>query len=245
MQKWSPEPLQIEPRAEPPGQADAGGWREEPTAAETGLGFRPEFNAATQESFLRLLTREEREELYQLVERDIAAAMGAQQETVAARQREENRRLLADLAENITRENAEINSVVAREAVSLALDIARRILRRELAADPQAIVRALETLLSKLAGTAVLRVTVNPADAVTLRDQPELMARLRVASLEEDRRIERGGCLVRADQQEWDATLAGELATLEEAITACLAGGVGAAGAREEESGDAQTRALA
>jgi flagellar assembly protein FliH len=237
--------LQVEPRPEPQGQAAVAGWREEPTDAETGLGFRPEFSAATQESFLRLLTREEREELYQLVERDVAAAMGAQQEAVAARQREESRRLLADLAEKIARENTETNGVLAREAVDLALEIARRILRRQLAADPHAIVRALEVLLLKLAGTAALRVTVNPADAVVLRDQPEILARLHVTSLEEDRRIERGGCLVRADQQEWDATLAGELAALEEAITASLEGSVGAAGAREEESGDAQPRALA
>jgi flagellar biosynthesis/type III secretory pathway protein FliH len=92
-----------------------------------------------------------------------------------------------------------------------------------------------ELLLLRLAGSVSLRLTVNPADAAWLREQPELLARLRVVEVDEDRRIERGGCRIQSDQREWDATLRGQLSALEEAIVASLEGGADARQGEEED----------
>ncbi len=52
--------------------------------------------------------------------------------------------------------------------------------------------------------------------------------------MKEDRRIARGGCLVQADDLEWDATLQRQLSVLEEVARAALAGEAG----RGEATGD-------
>jgi flagellar biosynthesis/type III secretory pathway protein FliH len=57
---------------------------------------------------------------------------------------------------------------------------------------------------------------------VWLRGAPELRERLRIAEIKEDRRLERGGCLVKAGDNEWDATVERQLAVLGEALQEAL-----------------------
>ncbi len=169
-----------------------------------------------------MLTAEEREALERELADALAARQAAQDAARQQRQQDEVQALLAGLGDALAREQVQTQAALAREAVRLAVVMAERILRRELASDTGAVVRAVEMLLRKVSAAASLRVTVNPEDASYLRAQPEQLARLRVVEVREDRRVERGGCLVEADRRQWDATVSGQLETLAAAINACL-----------------------
>jgi flagellar biosynthesis/type III secretory pathway protein FliH len=96
------------------------------------------------------------------------------------------------------------------------------------------LLRAVETILFKAEPGVRLEVTCHPDDAALFIGSPDLRARLRIGEVKEDRRIARGGCLVRAGDLEWDATLQRQLSVLEEVAHAALAGKA----APEEATGD-------
>ena len=100
---------------------------------------------------------------------------------------------------------------IAAEAAGLALALARKIIRDTVEVDPGFVTRTLETALFKIRDANPLTVTLHPDDANLLEDNPDLMAGLRIGTVVSDRRVEKGGCLVRAGVREWDATLSRQM----------------------------------
>lgn len=125
---------------------------------------------------------------------------------------------LASLAAQLQEHAREQVGELAKGALRLALEAAERILRREIAGDPQTIERALSDLLWRLAEARDLRVRANPEDAAWLSQRPERLAELRVAEVVADRRIARGGCLVEAQERSWDASIDGQIEQLRAVI---------------------------
>lgn len=229
MQKWCPEPLAPSPR-----KGCFEGLRPSDTAAPAVAAFRPERGFAAADTLLRSLSRDERVQLLALVEQDLrkeyaerhrqdlaalaaaaaaseaaaAEAMAAWQQTLATELRDAQQILFASLARRLS---------------ELAVLIAGKIVRREVALDPQVLVRALETAFYKLDTGARLSVTVHPDDAAWVEAAPHLREQLRIAEIKTDRRLARGGCLVKTDDVEWDATVAGQLAVLQDMLEEVLA----------------------
>ncbi len=230
MRKWSPEEL---PRPAAPGFRPL-------EAAGRDAGFQPEFGPAADADPLARLTPAERERARQRLAAEVAAAVEAR-DAECARRREEELRAFGDgLATAIEAQNAAVMQAVARAAADLALAVAARVVRREVEADPEVLARVIEDLLLRLPAGAPLSLTVHPDDAAWLEAQPELRRRLRVGAVQADRRVQRGGCTAVADRREWDATVAGQLSTLGEAVAAALAESAGG-----EEGEDAPRAVLA
>ncbi|MBD3221079.1 hypothetical protein GF314_07520 [bacterium] len=234
MQKWCPEPLAVEAGAGGtfvPLQQDDGGAR---TATGDVAGFRPEAGFADAEGLLNALSRQERAQIIELIESDLrrefeerhARDQEARDQALAQFQAEaeQARQLWHDEFSSALRQEIEDSlATVARRTVEMAVIIAEKIVRREVAIDSDVLVKALETVLYKVEAGSSLQVTVHPEDAEWLRSRPEICKRLRIADIKEDRRLDLGGALVKADDQEWDATIERQLAVLAETLDDALA----------------------
>jgi flagellar assembly protein FliH len=228
MQKWCPEPLTL-----PSAQA---GRYERSVFGATGrvTAFRPEAGFAGADALLRSLSREERAEVARLLEQDLRREFEERQrsdtaarEAAAAAQRQADEAALAawqdSLASGLEQTVRETIGELARRTAMIAVAMASKVVRREVALDAEVLVRNLETVLYKAAAGSRLSVTVHPEDAVWLADASELCERLRIVDVKADRRLERGGCLVQAGGVEWDATIERQLTTLGEALDTALA----------------------
>jgi len=91
--------------------------------------------------------------------------------------------------------------------VSLAIDIARQVLRREISGDPQALLPVASEALRALGeGASEITLRVNPADAEVLRAHLEVVAQGRAWRIETDPAVMRSGCHVEADTGVADAS---------------------------------------
>jgi len=120
-------------------------------------------------------------------------------------------RTAADLARQVQQlmdgfraEMAGLESQVASDLVSLAIDIARQVLRREPATDSQALLPAAREALRTLGENAgQLELQLHPADAGLLRKG--LAAQGVQARIQEDASLPRGSCRIEADTGVADA----------------------------------------
>jgi flagellar assembly protein FliH len=107
-----------------------------------------------------------------------------------------------------------------RDLVELAFQIAEKVVRQRVAADPGATVGVLEHALRKAFVRDGLTVLCNPADLERLSGASELL-QTRVGSLTGlsligDRRISQGGVVVRTDAGDIDATIESQLERLRD-----------------------------
>lgn len=237
MQRWSPEEFAAAPS--PPGPGFAAGVPAGAAAAFApaagAVPFRAEFTELTAPALRGLLTAAEREQVEALARAEAEAAARERQAESERRRDAENQAFCRELAARLEAEWRAAMAAVAKRGVELALAMAERILRREVARDPDVLARALEALLYRVPSGAQLAVTAHPEDAAWLQAQPELCARLRVVSVQADRRVARGGCQVACDRRQWDLTVPGQLEALAEAIEAAVEAGETAAEGEERD----------
>ncbi|HEY2477654.1 MAG TPA: FliH/SctL family protein [Solirubrobacterales bacterium] len=98
-------------------------------------------------------------------------------------------------------------------AVELAFQIAAKVLGGELEARPEAVLDVVRGALRRLTEPLPATILVNPEDAELVRDS---IADFSVEhggelSVREDRRVERGGCVVRTAAGEVDAQISAQL----------------------------------
>ncbi|TFZ08344.1 FliH/SctL family protein [Ramlibacter humi] len=102
------------------------------------------------------------------------------------------------LLEGFTRDLSTLESQLASDVVSLAVDIAREVIRRELALDEQALLPAAREALRALGeGASVLEVHLNPTDAE--RIAPALQGAQPAPRVVPDADLPPGGCRVEGD----------------------------------------------
>lgn len=113
-------------------------------------------------------------------------------------------------------------------AVTLALRIAEQVLGGALEADPERVVDAIRGALRKLVERDRVTVLVNPDDLELVRAAvPSLEQELGGISscdVQAERRVSRGGAVVRTAEGEVDATLETKLARVREVVAGALAG---------------------
>jgi len=224
MQKWCPEPLTIDPDIQ-------GGFvplSDRSDAAEaSNLAFRPEAGFAEPAHLLAALSRDERTQIIELVAQDIrreyedraqaeSAALNAAETQRVAQAVADCARWRTEFSEGIRHEVEDALSTLARHTVDIAVIMAEKLVRREIETDRDVLVRALETVLYKVEAGSSMQVTAHPEDAAWLREHADLRERLRVTEVKEDRRLERGGALVKSNDSEWDATIERQLSVLGE-----------------------------
>ncbi len=100
------------------------------------------------------------------------------------------------------------------EILKLAVDIAERILHREVALDENAVVEIARNALTRVITRERITVRVNPADAAALRRHREALLTdgdADHARIVEDQRVDRGGVVIETDAGTVDAKIATQL----------------------------------
>ena len=135
---------------------------------------------------------------------------------------------LLHFAENAVREAVESRSRLIAESeealVRLAVDVAERIVKADLQLHPERVLNVLEGALRKAFVRDRLTVVCNPADLALIEEGQHALA-TQVGTLQHleligDRRVQRGGVVVRTDAGDVDATLDSQLERLCEAMLA-------------------------
>lgn len=143
-------------------------------------------------------------------------------QAAARRNLEETYRQALERAARATAELAGLRRRLRQQAeedlVRLAVAIARRILRRELSTDPQALLGLVKAALERIDAREVLRLRVHPEDARTIESSfADLGVPERIEVLA-DRRLERGALVVETERGELDGSVETQLAEIERGL---------------------------
>jgi flagellar assembly protein FliH len=108
-------------------------------------------------------------------------------------------------------------------AVELALQIAQKVLGAAIAADPKAVLDIVSGALLRTTDRDHLVLEVNPADFELVRDAAaELAARMGGINRMEvvsERRVDRGGCVVRTEEGEIDARIGAQMERVRQLLS--------------------------
>lgn len=143
-------------------------------------------------------------------------------EAAARRSLEEAYREALQRAARATAELAGLRRRLRQQAeedlVRLAVAIARRIVRRELSTDPQALLGLVKAALERVDAREVLRLRVHPEDARTIESSfADLGVPERIEVLA-DRRLERGALVIETERGELDGSVETQLAEIERGL---------------------------
>jgi flagellar assembly protein FliH len=144
-------------------------------------------------------------------EANVRQQFGTQQE--AALQR------LARTIDEISGTRQRCRSAAEQDVVKLALAIARRILHRELAVDPSAILGLVKAALGSLDARELHRVCIHPGQAGPLRLQLEAMGLPQRCEVVADAALERGGAILESNHGTLDASAETQLGEIERGFT--------------------------
>ena len=214
MHPWSPDDLYAQSIAVATSDEFVGS---EETADST-KDFVEDFPHDGLGSFLNRLELPEREMLFQLVRDDLHKEIVAEVEARQSEQREEERAVTEALALRLEEKVDEELLSIARNALELSITMAEQITRQTIELDRDALQKAVDTVVYRAKRGTKFTVVVNPEDASNLESRPDEMSRLGIEKIDVDQRIERGGCLIEADCQEWDYTVSGRLEQLSAVV---------------------------
>lgn len=110
----------------------------------------------------------------------------------------------------------------ARQAAHLAIEAARRIVRREVSVDPSVLEGPLREGLARFAEAGEVVVRLHPEDARRLQANPALLEEFRIRRVEEDAGLARGDCLLQAGDRGLDLRVDSQLEEIASAIDAVL-----------------------
>ena len=158
------------------------------------------------------LTARQLEELYENARTQGFAA--GQREALEAGQRELAARVmeLDAILRTLSRPLADLDDTVEQNFVTLAMTLARHIVRREIRTDPGQVLGAVREAMGILPlAVRNVRLHLHPEDAALVRDTLCLTVGERTWELVEDPVVSRGGCRVSSDSSQIDATVEARL----------------------------------
>lgn len=125
----------------------------------------------------------------------------------AAAARAEAKRL-SSLLEYLAAPVADLDARTEQALVALMLELARRLVQQELAADPSKVLGIVRDAIAHLAQPARgLRIKLNPEDARVVAEHLEVEAREERWQIVADRQLMPGDCVVESDSARIDARL--------------------------------------
>ncbi len=112
------------------------------------------------------------------------------------------------LLHSLTRPLEQLDDQVEKELVTLALTVARQLVRRELKADPQEVLGVVREAMAVLpVGARNVQLHLHPEDAAVVRDALSLGGAEHSWKIAEDPVLTRGGCKVTSDSSQIDASV--------------------------------------
>ncbi len=122
--------------------------------------------------------------------------------------------------QELSRFRSSLYAQVEHEVVKLAVEVAKKIVHREVQADPDIIQTLVRVALTQVAEKSAVTVHLNPADYSYLLEQRAELAQSegRDVSLVSDKSVERGGCLIKTECGDIDARLEEKFREVESAF---------------------------
>jgi len=111
------------------------------------------------------------------------------------------------------------------EIIDLSLDIARKIIHRQIEQDREIIVSVVRQAIQRLGREEKMTVRVNPADYDTMISNMEMLkeeTRLRDVTIEPSASVSPGGCSIETPSGEVDARIEEQIKEIRDAITTAL-----------------------
>jgi flagellar assembly protein FliH len=105
------------------------------------------------------------------------------------------------------------------DLVKLALAIARRILHRELAVDPEAMRGLIQAALEKLQSQEIYRVRIHPSQEALVRSMLEHSPQARSLQFQSDPALEHGAAVFETTRGNLDASVETQLREIEQGLT--------------------------
>ena len=131
---------------------------------------------------------------------------------------------VAELVDAVDRRRAEMEDEAARAAAALALEVAAKVVRAEVAARPERIIDVIRAAMRRAFDRDRLVVRVNPSDLAICRESaPELLTRTGgIGTLDffDDQRIPPGSCVLETSSGDIDATFESQFSRIQEALFA-------------------------
>ena len=225
----APAPQPTKPRMAPPGAQ--GGAAVAARLQTEGAGTRPEEGPTNSNA------SETAHEIIKAAQAEAERVLAAARNSAAQIEREARERGIAEgravataeaveaarpLREQLARTIDEISGlreeIVARterDLVRLALEIAKRVVHREVTVDPEIVLTLARVALTRLHHRSVATVRLHPEDfgyVTTRREQLEASGAIEIV---EDRSIPQGGCLVQTEMGDIDARIEQQFAEIE------------------------------
>ncbi len=122
---------------------------------------------------------------------------------------------LAESAAELSHLRRRFRRDAEEDCVKLAVAIARRVLRRELAIDPEALLGIVKASLTKLEGREVERLRVHPDDAALVKRFLDEAAGRAPIHVYADPALERGACIFETSRGDLDASIETQLAEIQ------------------------------
>jgi flagellar biosynthesis/type III secretory pathway protein FliH len=143
----------------------------------------------------------------------------------AARELEIPRATFAAAVEAIQAARADVSATVEQHAVELAIAIAERIVGAALDVRPELVCDVVASALRRVVERDRLAIDVNPEDVPLVRAWLESQSEIAVSTVEVrgERRVPRGGCVVRTSEGEVDARVGEQLARAREVLSEAFA----------------------
>ena len=162
-------------------------------------------------------------------ERATAAEQGFQKGHAAGSQQEaakwtEAIARMGRTIEEISKTKTRFRAEVEEDAVKLALAIARKVLNREMASDPEALVGLARVALGKLNQRELQRVRVHPMDAPAIDRLLAASAGPKRVEVVGDGTLERGAAIFETERGILDASVTTQLGEIERGLTDMLGG---------------------
>ncbi len=129
---------------------------------------------------------------------------------------------IAELARRAAIDRESIVRSAERELATLAVEIAAKVIRREVTTDPSIVLSMVESALGKVGSSDAVRIIVHPEDAELVRSKwSELQGAVAFGPNWEvvgDERMERGGCIVETRGGTADSRIETQLAEIASAF---------------------------
>jgi flagellar assembly protein FliH len=125
---------------------------------------------------------------------------------------------LARTLDEISGLRASITEQAEADLVKLALEIAKKVVHREVTIDKEIVVTLAGIGLSRVHDRTAAAIHLHPEDFAYLTAQRERIETGHVLELVEDRSISRGGCLIHTEMGDVDARIEQQFAEIERAF---------------------------
>ncbi len=133
---------------------------------------------------------------------------------------------LGDAVRGVQELREEVLDALERDAIELALALARKILAGAFQARPELVVEVVQGALRRIGDRRSITVLVNPADLelvkASIGDITSQGSGVELCELQSDERVAPGGAIVRTSEGEVDASVQTQLERAQEVVAASL-----------------------